>query len=124
MMFGTELLPLVASHPSVHARQESWVASKITGMILDTFPPVDHSDEHWDDPSGSEESYDIFDLVEAPDELYKVITEAIHTLAHHIETVQEELQRNCQVRLPQGQSIRIPLNELYFSLNPSSSFQL
>jgi hypothetical protein len=113
MMFGTELLPLVASHPSVHARQESWVASKITGMILDTFP------------SGSEESYGILDLVEAPDELYKLITEAIHTLAHHIETVQEELQRNCQVQLPLGQSIRIPLNELYFSLNPSSpSFQL
>ena len=115
MMFGAELLPLVASHPAVLARQESWVASKITGMILDLVYPSEFEEL---------ESYMIFDLVKAPNELYELIIETIHTLAHHIEAIQEELQRNCQVRLPQGQSIRIPLNELYFSLNPSSSFQL
>ena len=67
----------------------------------------------------------IFDLVEAPDELHELVIAAIHTLTRHNEAVQEELQRNCQIRLPRGQCIRIPLNELLFSLNPfSSSFQL
>jgi hypothetical protein len=91
-MLGAELLPLVTSHPAVPAAAWNLIAGKITAMLLEYF-----------------EDDEILDLFEAPDALYQLVIEAIHVLDHS--------DSQLSFGLPQGQCIRIPLNELH-QMNP------